>query len=96
MTSEAKKSHRDTIVVEHAEVLIHQGYPGQQYVLRVKAPEISKRAVPGQFAHIHCGPELPLRRPLSFMRVDSDAGWAAFLYKVFGTGTTILSFFRFR
>ena len=32
-----------------------------------------------------------MRRPLSIMRVDSNAGWVEFLYKVFGVGTSILS-----
>ena len=91
MTSQNQKPHRGTVVVEDAEILIHQGFAGHQYVLRVKAPEISRRAVPGQFAHIHCGAELPMRRPLSIMRVDSNAGWVEFLYKVFGAGTSILS-----
>ena len=91
MITNTQKPHRDTIVVEDAEILIHQAFPGQQYVLRVEAAEIARRAVPGQFVHIHCGAELPLRRPLSIMRVDRSAGWVEFLYKVFGAGTTILS-----
>jgi len=85
------KPHRDTIVVEEAEILQHQAFAGKQYVLRVNAPEIAKRALPGQFAHIHCGPELPMRRPLSIMRVNADSGWVEFLYKVFGFGTEVLS-----
>ena len=91
MATKNQKHHRDTIIVENAEILIHESFPGQQFVLRVRAPEISQRAVPGQFAHIHCGPELPLRRPISIMRVDHSAGWVEFLYKVFGAGTAILS-----
>lgn len=85
------KPHRDTIMVEDAEILFHEEYPGQQYVLRVHAPKIAALALPGQFAHIHCGPELLMRRPLSIMRVDASGGWVDFLYKVFGEGTRILS-----
>ena len=85
------KPHRDTIFVEDAEILLHESFPGQQYILRVKAPDIALRALPGQFVHLHCGPELPMRRPLSIMRVDREAGWVEFLYKVFGYGTEILS-----
>ncbi len=91
MAKKTEKPHRDTILVEDTEVLIHQEFPGQQYVLRVNAPQIAARARPGQFAHIHCGPQIPMRRPLSIMRVDSDAGWIEFLYKVFGSGTAILA-----
>jgi len=90
-STQQQKLHRDTIFVEDAEVLLHEGFPGDQFILRVKAPEVAKRAAPGQFAHLHCGPELPMRRPLSIMRVDRDAGWVEFLYKVFGYGTRILS-----
>ena len=90
-TKQQTKPHRDTIFVENAEVLLHESFPGEQFILRVKAPELAQQAVPGQFAHLHCGPELPMRRPLSIMRVDRDAGWVEFLYKVFGYGTRILS-----
>ncbi len=89
--SQTKKPHRDTIFVEDAEILLHESYPGEQFILRVKAPEIARHAVPGQFAHIHCGTELPMRRPLSIMRVERQSGWVEFLYKVFGYGTNILS-----
>ena len=91
MTTLSTKPHRDSILVEDAEILIHQPFQGKQHVLRVKAPEIARQALPGQFVHIHCGPELPMRRPLSIMRVDADSGWVEFLYKVFGNGTHILS-----
>ncbi|MGD8571056.1 MAG: dihydroorotate dehydrogenase electron transfer subunit [Gammaproteobacteria bacterium] len=90
-SSATQKPHRDTIFVEDAEVLFHQDYAGDQYILRVQAPAIAQRALPGQFAHLHCGPELPMRRPLSIMRVDPDSGWVEFLYKVFGDGTRVLS-----
>ena len=87
----SNKTHRDSILVENAEVLFHEEYPGQQFVLRVHAPGIAANALPGQFAHLKCGPELPMRRPLSIMRVDAASGWVDFLYKVFGEGTRILS-----
>ena len=86
-----QKPNRDSIFVEDAEVLLHKGYAGDQFILRVQAPTIAQHALPGQFAHIHCGPELPMRRPLSIMRVDRDSGGVEFLYKVFGGGTRILS-----
>ncbi|WP_455221568.1 dihydroorotate dehydrogenase electron transfer subunit [Kaarinaea lacus] len=91
ISQQQQKPHRDTIFVEDAEVLQHDSFPGDQFILRIKAPELAQHATPGQFAHLHCGPELPMRRPLSIMRVDRDAGWVEFLYKVFGYGTRILS-----
>ncbi|QKT04244.1 dihydroorotate dehydrogenase electron transfer subunit [Ectothiorhodospiraceae bacterium 2226] len=87
----SSKPHRDTLLVEDAEVLSQQGYPGDQYVLRVQAPRIAARAQPGSFAHITCDPLLPMRRPLSIMRVSPEAGWVDFLYKALGTGTNLLA-----
>ncbi|MFP5505310.1 MAG: dihydroorotate dehydrogenase electron transfer subunit [Gammaproteobacteria bacterium] len=85
------RPHRGTIFVEDAAILAHQAYPGEQYVLRVQAPECAARAQPGSFAHLTCGPELPMRRPLSIMRVDAQAGWVEFLYKAVGQGTRRLA-----
>ncbi|UCE89856.1 MAG: dihydroorotate dehydrogenase electron transfer subunit [Pseudomonadota bacterium] len=83
--------HRDTIFVEDAEVLEHKAFAGAQYVLRVRAPQIAVRARAGSFAHLTCDPLLAMRRPLSIMRVDPDAGWVEFLYKAVGAGTTLLA-----
>lgn len=85
------KPHRDTVFVEDANILLHDSYPGDQYVLRVQAPKCAAHAVPGSFAHIQCGPELPMRRPLSIMRAHASAGWVEFLYKDVGIGTHELS-----
>lgn len=82
---------RDTIAVEAATVLSHQAYAGEQYILRLHAPECAGLAQPGQFAHLSCGPELAMRRPLSIMRVDADKGWVDFLYKAVGQGTRLLA-----
>ena len=85
------RSHRASVFVEDAEILLHDSYPGDQYVLRVQAPKCAAQAAPGSFAHIQCGPDLPMRRPLSIMRAEASAGWVEFLYKDVGTGTHELS-----
>ena len=85
------QSQRNTLFVEDAEILLHDCYPGDQYVLRVHAPECAARALPGSFAHLQCDPALPMRRPLSIMRTDPKAGWVEFLYKDVGTGTHALA-----
>jgi len=85
------KPHRDTLFVEDALILAHDGYPGEQFVLRVQAPRCASHAQPGSFAHIQCDPSLLMRRPLSIMRVDAAAGWVEFLYKAVGTGTRALA-----
>lgn len=85
------RPHRGTIHLEDAEVLAHDAWPGDQYILRVSAPACAARAEPGSFVHLRCDPLLPMRRPLSIMRVDRDAGWVEFLYKTHGYGLTLLS-----
>ena len=91
MTDSKTPSHRNTLFVEDAEILLHDSYPGDQYVLRVQAPECASRAQPGSFAHLQCDPSLPMRRPLSIMRADAVDGWVEFLYKDVGTGTHALT-----
>lgn len=85
------KPHRDTIFVEDAKVLERQDHPGDQVILRLHAPEMAAHALPGQFAHIQCDPALPMRRPLSIMRVSATAGWVDILFKVLGEGTRLLA-----
>lgn len=84
-------THRDTLLVEEAEILSHQAYPGEQFILRLQAPRIAQRARAGSFVHLTCNPLLPMRRPLSIMRADARAGWIELLYRVFGAGTRLLS-----
>jgi dihydroorotate dehydrogenase electron transfer subunit len=90
-TRAAANAHRDTLFVEDAVILSHERHPGNQYVLRVSAAHCALHARPGSFAHIQCGPTLPLRRPLSIMRADPGQGWIEFLYKDVGSGTHALS-----
>ncbi len=85
------KPHRDTIFVEQAEITEHVAYAGDQHVMRVKAPQIASQAKAGSFAHITCDPMLPMRRPISIMRVDKESGWVDFLYKAVGYGTGLLA-----
>jgi dihydroorotate dehydrogenase electron transfer subunit len=81
---------RGTILVEEAKVLSQEAHPGDQYVMRFKSPEIAACAQPGSFVHVNCDPALPMRRPMSVMRVDSKIGWIDVLYKVVGDGTRLL------
>jgi dihydroorotate dehydrogenase electron transfer subunit len=85
------RSHRGTIFVEDAELLESRQYPGQQYVIRLRAPKCAAAATPGSFAHLTCDPLLPMRRPLSIMRADAKAGWIDILYKIVGPGLEALS-----
>lgn len=85
------KPHRDTIFVEEAEIISHDAYAGDQYVLRLLAKEIASRAEAGSFVHLTVDPQRPMRRPISIMRVNKDTGMVDLLYKVVGEGTSLLS-----
>ena len=79
-------AHRGTIALEDAPILSQTVFPGDQLLLRVSAPGCAARATPGSFAHLTCDPLIPMRRPLSIMRADAQAGWLEFLYKPIGPG----------
>jgi dihydroorotate dehydrogenase electron transfer subunit len=91
MQASALRPHRDTIYVEDAIVIHQESHPGEQYILRLQAPLCAAHATPGNFVHLQCEPALPMRRPLSIMRVDAEAGWVEFLYKAVGRGTRALA-----
>ncbi len=86
-----KKSHRDTLFVEQAEILQHEHYDGAQHFLRLYAPEVAAKAEPGSFVHLQVHAQRPLRRPISIMRADKKSGSIDLLYKVFGEGTAMLT-----
>ncbi|WP_457675099.1 dihydroorotate dehydrogenase electron transfer subunit [Thiolapillus sp.] len=83
--------HRGSIFVEEAEILSHDAFPGDQFILRLQAPRCAARARPGQFVHLTVDPQRPLRRPISIMRADAEAGWIELLYKRVGEGTALLA-----
>lgn len=85
------KPHRDTIFLEEAEILSHEAFAGEQYILRVQAPLCAERALPGSFVHIQCDRSKPLRRPISIMRASAKQGWVDLLYKAVGDGTRLLA-----
>ncbi|HED17785.1 MAG TPA: dihydroorotate dehydrogenase electron transfer subunit [Gammaproteobacteria bacterium] len=84
-------AQRGTIKLEDARVLSHQSWPGNQYILRIEAPRCAAHARPGSFVHLQCDEQLPMRRPLSIMRVNPQQGWVDLLYKVEGYGTGLLA-----
>ena len=81
--------NRDTIFVEEGEVLSHEAWPDDQYILRLRAPKCAATARAGTFVHLTCDEELPMRRPLSIMRAADD--WIEVLYKVVGEGLHLLT-----
>ena len=86
---EAAQKNRGTIFVEDGELLSVSAFPGEQFVMRVRAPECAARAEPGNFVHISCDDSRPMRRPMSIMRAQDD--WIEILYKIVGDGLRMLS-----
>lgn len=82
---------RGTIHQEDAVILDRQAFAGDQYWLRLHAPATAAAARPGNFVHLVCDPELPLRRPMSIMRAGPEAGWIEILFKAHGHGTRRLA-----
>jgi len=80
------QNHRNAICVENAGILQHTAHADDQYVLRLTAPRCAARAQPGSFVHIRCADDIPMRRPVSIMRVNAADGWIEILYKVMGHG----------
>jgi len=85
---EAQKN-RGTIFVEDGEVLSVDTFPGEQFVMRIRAPQCAAAAKPGSFAHISCNELRPMRRPMSIMRAKDD--WIEILFKIVGDGLRLLS-----
>jgi len=84
-------THRGSIFLEEGRLLEQQAFPGEQFILRLEAPKCAARAQPGSFVHLTVDDDIPMRRPLSIMRVDAAAGWIEILYKIVGPGLAALS-----
>lgn len=92
MTTAAQQSaqrNRNTIFVEDGVLLRIDKFPGDQFIMRIRSSKCAAAAKPGSFVHITCDDTLPMRRPLSIMRVDNDC--IDVLYKVVGDGLRWLS-----
>jgi dihydroorotate dehydrogenase electron transfer subunit len=85
------RPHRGTIFEERAEVLAHERFAGDQFVLTLRAPKCARAAKPGSFVHLSCDDQVPMRRPLSIMRAHPDRGSIEVLYKIVGPGLGALA-----
>ena len=85
------RPHRGTIFEERAEVLAHERFAGDQFVLTLKAPKCARAATPGSFVHLSCDDQVPMRRPLSIMRAHPERGSIEVLYKIVGPGLAALA-----
>ncbi|MDH3614763.1 MAG: dihydroorotate dehydrogenase electron transfer subunit [Gammaproteobacteria bacterium] len=92
MTTAAQKHaqrNRGTLFVEDGELVATEVYPGDQFIMRIRAPKCAAAARPGSFVHVNCDDTLPMRRPLSIMRSIDDC--IEVLYKVVGEGLHLLA-----
>jgi len=81
--------NRNTIFVEDGALLSVDEFPGDQFIMRIRSPKCAAAAKPGSFVHVSCDATLPMRRPLSIMRVEDDC--IDVLYKIVGDGLRWLS-----
>ena len=86
---QAAQCNRNTIFIEDGELLSINEFPGEQFIVRIRSPKCAVAAQPGSFVHITCDETLPMRRPLSIMRVEDDC--IDILYKIVGDGLRRLS-----
>ena len=76
---------------EKTKILKHSHLVGDYRLLVLNAPEISAKAVPGQFVHVRI-PQLEesaLRRPFSLYKAENST--ISILYKIIGRGTAALA-----
>ncbi|MCC6709254.1 MAG: dihydroorotate dehydrogenase electron transfer subunit [Gammaproteobacteria bacterium] len=85
------RPHRGTIGLTDAKIIAVEHFEGAQHYLRLDCPGIAARALPGSFVHLKCDNELPMRRPMSVMRVSAQDGWLDVLYKAHGHGSGLLA-----
>ncbi|HBY56488.1 MAG TPA: dihydroorotate dehydrogenase electron transfer subunit [Candidatus Atribacteria bacterium] len=82
-----------TILNKKIKILSKKEVAPNIYLAKLKAPEISQEALPGQFIHIKCSKDnYPLlRRPISIHRIDKEKGEIYILFQIVGEGTKLLS-----
>ncbi|MDD9886958.1 MAG: dihydroorotate dehydrogenase electron transfer subunit, partial [Gammaproteobacteria bacterium] len=83
--------NRSSIFSERARVVGQQAFDAGQYVLKLHAPRCAAAAAPGQFMHLRCAGDLPLRRPYSILSADAGSGEVEMLYKIVGAGSRRLA-----
>ncbi len=91
MAEPALAPYRNTAFEEQAEVVARVEHPGEQIVLRLKAPKTAAAALPGQFVHIRVSESRLLRRPISIMLTDPAGDTVDLLFKIVGDGTRELA-----
>ena len=84
-------NNRETISVNDCQVLAHNKYDGEQYILTLSSSDIAQKNLPGQFVYITVSDVIAMRRPISVMSVNKKNNTFDLLYKVVGEGTRQLA-----
>lgn len=76
-----------------ARVISNDPVAAMIFYLRLDAPEVARRARPGQFIGVKVSPGIAplLRRPFSLCTFDPTTGAVGILYRTVGQGTRLLS-----
>ena len=83
---------RNVIYSVDARVIRATHLEADQHTLVLEAPAIAESATPGSFVHLGVNADLSvMRRPLSILWSDREAGTVEVLYKVVGEGTAGLA-----
>ncbi len=86
MSGARAQHNRATLFLEDAAVIAVERFAGEQFIIRLNAPQCARHATAGSFVHVQCGEAIPMRRPLSIMRANSADGWVEVLFKIVGDG----------
>jgi dihydroorotate dehydrogenase electron transfer subunit len=96
--AELKASRSKVQWVQEWASVVEQSGEGDVYKLTLKAPEIARRAVAGQFAEVRPVPgrgavaiDPLLRRPLSICEIRPEEGIITLIYRVVGRGTALMA-----
>lgn len=97
MSAELKGSRTKSPWVQEFGQVLEQTGEIDLFKLTLRAPEIARRAVAGQFIEVRCAPGRSaavaplLRRPFSLCELRPDLGTISIIYRVVGHGTRALS-----
>jgi dihydroorotate dehydrogenase electron transfer subunit len=80
-------------VIEHAVLTEHRSLGESVRWLTLKAPQVAKAALPGQFVHVRIGRTFDplLRRPMSIAAANHSEGTISLIYRIVGRGTAELA-----
>ena len=81
--------------IEQAPIHSNKSITNGIFEMTIEAPELARKAVPGQFVNLYCrSAERLLPRPISISDIDAEHGTIKVIYAVVGKGTREFSTFK--